>query len=59
MSAHVDNPFAKKLTPWQKRQLFQAQCRQVPCADMVKLNPPCVVCVHEGLIRRRMEGNKP
>lgn len=58
MSAHVDNPFAKKLTPWKKRQLFQEQCRQVPCAEMLK-NPPCVVCVHEGLIRKHMEGKKP
>jgi len=48
---HVDNPKAKKMHPYEKRLLFQQQCREEPCQGFTKKKPPCVVCVHEGLVR--------
>jgi hypothetical protein len=54
LDSHVDNPRAKKMHPYEKRLLFQAQCREVPCSGFTKRKPPCVVCVHEGLVRRML-----
>jgi len=52
--AHVDDP-KKKKTISEKRDMMVAACRETPCAGFMKKNPPCVICVHEGLIRRNDE----
>lgn len=54
---HVDNPKAKKLTLLDRRKLFQEQCRIQPCSSYDN-GKGCVVCVHEGLIRKKLSGGQ-
>lgn len=49
----TDPARAKKRTRAEHRKIAQDGCKESPCFSVRKGQfPPCVVCVHEGIVRK-------